>query len=331
VITTDLNPQNEAELSTYTLTFLPTNDIGFYQEIIFIFPRSYDKSLGINVACTATSGIVSDISCNQLEDRRLYIDGIESYEVSVERPITIEISGIINPNRGSTDPDEGISIAILRKGETTFIDYIEDAVKITPLKAPGWAFFFSLEETNLHCRYTADYTLNFTATSSIPKLSSSGAIILDLPPQFDIDTKIVSTESYSTEFGTALNSEVRRNRIWIEGNTNDFSGNLKLKVRNIDNPTNKILTDNFVIRTYDGVNKKIIERSFENLDPHYKTYDYPGPLIIINDDKPITVGRGTQSAWIPVTIEGIAALNLTLVPTTPGFEVLPFQVPIQIG
>jgi hypothetical protein len=112
----------------------------------------------------------------------------------------------------------------------------------------------------------------------------------------------VKTVSYSPTFGTALNSDVRRNRVWIEGNTNDFSGEIKLKIKGIASPLDEVLTDNIVIRTYDGVNKKIIERSFENLDPHYKTFVYPGPLIIINDDKPIVVSKGTQSDWIPIYI-----------------------------
>lgn len=105
-------------------------------------------------------------------------------------------------------------------------DYTEGAVVVSPLNPPGWAFFYSFESTNTDCRYTADYTLNFTATASIPKLSSKGAIILDLPTQFEIDSKIVTTVSYSDEFGKALNSEVKRNRVWIDGNTNDFQGNL---------------------------------------------------------------------------------------------------------
>ena len=150
-----------------------------------------------------------------------------------------------------------------------------------------------MESTNTDCRYTADYTLNFTATSSIPKLSSRGAIIFDLPKQFDIDSKILKTDSFTSEFGLSLNAEIIRNRVWINGNTNDYNGNLKFTVKNIDSPLDEVTSDNFIVRTYDGNNKKIIQRSYENLDPFYKTYKYPGPLIIINQDKEIEVARGT--------------------------------------
>lgn len=104
-----------------------------------------------------------------------------------------------------------------------------------------------------------------------------------------------------------------------------------MKVRRIDNPIDEVTSDNFVIRTYDGINKKVIERSFENLDPFYKTYKYPGPLIIVNENKPIVIARGTQSPDIPIYIQGLASLNLTLVPTLPGFQVLPFEVNLHIG
>lgn len=150
-----------------------------------------------------------------------------------------------------------------------------------------------MESTNTDCRYTAEYTLNFTATSSIPKLSSRGAIIFDLPKQFDIDSKILKTESFTSAFGLSLNAEIIRNRVWINGNTNDYNGNLKFTVKNIDSPLDEVTSDNFIVRTYDGNNKKIIQRSYENLDPFYKTYKYPGPLIIINQDKEIEVARGT--------------------------------------
>jgi len=331
IISTDIDPQNEAELSTYSITFLPTNNIEVLQEILFIFPKTFDQQLGFKIECAATSGIASKISCTKLVDRKLYIAGIDSYEVSEERPITIEISGIINPNILSSTNTKGISIAIKRQGSNSFIDYIDGAVTISPLNAPGWAFFYSINASNTNCRYTADYSVNFTASSSIPKLSSKGAIILDLPKQFEIQKKIVTAVSYSSVFGKALNCEIISNRVWITGNTNDFSGNLLLKVKQVDNPIDEVSTDNLVIRTYDGVNKKVIERSFENLDPFYKSYQYPGPLIIINNDEPIIVAKGTQSGDIPIYIEGIAALNLTLVPDTPGFQILPFNIPIQIG
>jgi hypothetical protein len=43
------------------------------------------------------------------------------------------------------------------------------------------------------------------------------------------------------------------------------------------NPTDSGSTDNFYVRSYDGLNKLIVERSFQNLDPISYSYKYPGP------------------------------------------------------
>ena len=326
----DFDPQNEAEISTYTFKFIPATNIDINQEIVFIFPATFDQQLGNKLQCTVTSGLSDAISCTRLINRVLYIDGVTSYQVSPDRPITIEIQGVINPNKLDSN-SQSVGMGILKKGDSSLIDYTDSAIVITPIKAPGWAFFFSFVSTNTKCRYTADYTLNFTAASSIPKLSSNGAVILDLPKQFSISNQIISCTSYTPAYGTALNCEIINNRVWITGNTNDYAGQLVIKAKRVSNPIDEVTSDNFIVSTYDGINLKVIERSYENLDPFYLDYKYPGPLIIVNSNNWIQVMRGTQSDLIPITIDTIAALNLTLKPTTSGINIIPFQVEIQIG
>lgn len=330
ILNTDFDPQNEGEISTYTISFLPVIDIDINEEIVFIFPSTFDQVLGNKIQCLATSGLADQISCTRLENRILHIDGISSYQVSPDRPITIQIKGIINPNKLGTT-SQPIGLGILKIGKTYLIDYYSSALSFIPIKAPGWAFFYSFNTTNTYCRYTADYTFNFTAASSIPKLSSVGAIILDLPKQFKIDQKITSCTSYTPDYGTALNCEITNNRVWITGNTNDYSGNVVVKVKKVDNPIDTTNSDNFIVSTYDGVNKKVIERSYQNLDPFFFNYDYPGPRIIVNEDIPIVVMRGTQTQLIPLRIENIAALNLTIKPVMTGINIIPYYVDIQIG
>jgi hypothetical protein len=327
---TDFDPQNEGEISTYRVKFLPKSDIPFNSEMVFIFPQSFDMVLGNKIACSSLSGLSEVISCTRLSNRVLYIDGVSSYQVSPDRPIKIEIRGVINPNKLNSN-SQPIGLGILSKGTTSFVDYAQSAITIDPIKAPGWAFFFSFESSNTKCRYNADYTFNFNAAASIPKLSSNGAVILDLPKQFDIEQQISPCTSFSPAFGTAMNCLIQTNRVWITGNTNDYSGNIVMKVRKVKNPVDEVVSDNFIISTYDGINKKILERSYENLDPFYKTFTYPGPKIIINDNKPITVIRGTQSDLIPIYIEDIAALNITLRPVVKGINIIPYNVDIQIG
>ena len=330
MVDTAFDPQNEGEISTYTFKFLPATDIDINQEIVFFFPRTFDQILGNKLQCVVTTGLADSISCSRLANRVLYIDGVSSYQVSPDRPITIEVQGVINPNKLDT-ASQVVAMGILRKGDSSLIDYSEAAISVTPIKAPGWAFFFAFGASNTKCRYTADYSLNFTAASSIPKLSSEGAVILDLPRQFGISNEIVPCLSQTPAFGTALNCKVENNRVWITGNTNDYSGEVVLKAKKLRNPIDRVSSDNFIVSTYDGINMKVIERSYENLDPFYLDFDYPGPLIVVNNDEPVKVMRGTQSEPIPISIQNVAALNLTLKPTTTGVSVIPFEVDIQIG
>ena len=142
ILSTDFDPQNEGEISTYTVSFLPATDIDINEEILFVFPTTFDQSLGNKLQCIATSGLADAISCTRLEDRILHIDGISSYQVSPDRPITIKIKGIINPNKLDSN-SQAIGLGILKIGNTSFIDFSASALLVAPIKAPGWAFFFS--------------------------------------------------------------------------------------------------------------------------------------------------------------------------------------------
>jgi hypothetical protein len=99
----------------------------------------------------------------------------------------------------------------------------------------------------------------------------------------------------------------------------------------IKNPLDEVLTQSFFIRTYDGLSQQIVQRSFENLDPIKLAFTFPGPLIIVNDDQPIYCERGTQTKDLYITVTEIAALNLTLIPITPGFTFVPDQIKVNIG
>eukprot|EP01019_Chilodonella_uncinata_P004134 GABU01005024.1.p3 GENE.GABU01005024.1~~GABU01005024.1.p3 ORF type:complete len:171 (-),score=50.15 GABU01005024.1:34-546(-) len=111
----------------------------------------------------------------------------------------------------------------------------------------------------------------------------------------------------------------------------DLIGNLAFTLRSIKNPLDQVVTESFFIRTYDGSTRQIIQRSFENLDPVKLNFTYPGPLIIVNNDQPIFVEKGTQTRDMYLVITEICALNLTFVPATPGFSFVPTQIKLNIG
>lgn len=75
-----------------------------------------------------------------------------------------------------------------------------------------------------------------------------------------------------------------RNRVILSGNANSYTGNIVFKVSGIENPVEPGITDSIIVKSYDGFNKKVLERSYNNLDPFEFTYSYPGPLITVNGD-----------------------------------------------
>src|SRR3990167_3645148 len=146
MVDTSFDPQNEGEISTYTFRFVPFKNIDINEEILFFFPKTFDQTLGNKLQCEALSGISDKISCTRLVDRGLHIDGISSYETSISRPITIQIKGIINPNR-IENTVQPIGIGIKRIVDSTLIDYNSIAMTISSINAPGWCFFFSFNAT----------------------------------------------------------------------------------------------------------------------------------------------------------------------------------------
>jgi len=128
-----------------------------------------------------------------------------------------------------------------------------------------------------------------------------------------------------------ISCSISRNRVYINGQTADYLGEINLTVYSIMNPIYSGQSDNINVRTYDGLNKKIIERSFDNLDPFNFFYVYPGPLIIVNNGNDIVVDRGTQSQDLYFTFDYPSSLNITIKPTLPGFSLIPYENDISVG
>jgi hypothetical protein len=116
---------------------------------------------------------------------------------------------------------------------------------------------------------------------AIPKKESRGALLFDFPSQFELPD---GTVLCNTDFAPSLTCSSYRNRINAQGNYEDYVGELYLQLRKVDNPVEKGRSGFLFVRTYDGMNKKIIERNFNNLDPFQFDYFYPGPLIRVNND-----------------------------------------------
>ena len=322
------DPKNEGEQASYTFSFVSTNPIESTMEIVITFPSVYDKTLGPAIACSATNGLLGDIIC-KVSDRKVIISGFETYLPDTTSPVIINLFGVINPN---SDADTGqFKIGTRVSGSEAYVDYNSAVGTLTMSSAPGWAVLYDITPANLATRLDATYQFNFTAIASIPKTSSSGAIKVDFPSEFIIPDGEGNCDTTTTDFSPVVTCSFSRNTLSISGQTEDYSGNVKFVVRNIQNPIEKGTAKNILLKTYDGLNSLILERSFKNLDPFFFTYQYPGPLIYINKDETITAIRGTQTNDLYVTLDFPCALNLTIKPSTPGFSVIPYGIKLSLG
>ena len=86
-----------------------------------------------------------------------------------------------------------------------------------------------------------------------------------------------------------------------------------------------------MIKTYDGLNKKIIDSSYPNLAPNKLTYAYGGPLITINNDETVVIRSGVMSEAIPISLAYPSALNITITPNSINLSVEPFTIDFSIG
>ena len=86
-----------------------------------------------------------------------------------------------------------------------------------------------------------------------------------------------------------------------------------LYLKNVPNPLYEVSPETIIVSTYDGLNKLIIDSSYHNLNPTTFEFQFPGPLIEVNNESPIYIMRGTMSHYIPVAFDYPCALDLTLI------------------
>jgi hypothetical protein len=298
--------------------------------IMVFFPSDFDQLLGDNIGCDSSSGLIGTISCT-VSQGAVTFTGFQTYLPDSTRPVVVNVYGVKNPNylSGSTTGD--FRVATLPSGSSSFTDYNSAAGTITTVSAPGWAVLYQFSANNLYTRINADYVINFTAQASVPRTSSSGSVIVTFPTQFSIPDGTSSCDTSITKFAPVINCYSSRNSIYMSGHTQDYSGNLLYNLRQILNPTEPGIPNEMILKTYDGLNHRIIERSYRNLDFFSFNYQYPGPLIYINGDNPVTVLAGTMTPDLLITVDYPSALNLTVKPLVPGFSTVPYNMKLSLG
>lgn len=324
------DPVNEGEVAKYTISFIPTNTIEKGMNIYIKFPDTFDARLGKQVDIYVAAGLSGDIK-TALSDRVVTISGFNAYSTTSTTPVQIVVNGVINPNKPATGNSGYISVGTIYPSSNTFVNYLEKAASVLTTAAPGWLTVNNLQSSNLYSRTSANYTINITATNKIVKSTYGGKILVDLPVNYEIANGTYRILNKTANLGVSLKCTQQDRLITVNGHPGELIGDVAYTIQGVKNPLDEVVTESFFVRTYDGTNQEIIQRSFENLDPFKLNFTYPGPLIIVNDGQPIYCERGTQTKDLYIILTEIAALNLTLIPITPGFSFVPEEIKINIG
>lgn len=99
----------------------------------------------------------------------------------------------------------------------------------------------------------------------------------------------------------------------------------------IPNPNFEVTADTILVKSYSGLNNRVIDSSYQNLAPINFKYEYPGPLIRVNRDAAISVVTGTVSDYIPVELSYPVALNVTITPESDAFTFIPYSIDFTVG
>ena len=81
-----------------------------------------------------------------------------------------------------------------------------------------------------------------------------------------------------------MSCKIESNKVYVDDIPADYTGNFTLKVQNVPNIVEVGTCDTIIFKIYDGINYKITEKSYWNLDPSNFEYVVPGPLITVNNN-----------------------------------------------
>ena len=319
-------PINEGEISTYVFEFVPKYDIDISSSIVIKFPYDYDQRLGNTFKCFA-EGLYGTLTCSVDLAFTLTITSDEIYYACKTCSIKLSIYGIVNPNSRITTGQFAIGI----KQVNSFIELNEYSGTLQILPAGDYLDIESILHSSLDSRAVALMSFNLTTSKAIPSTEDEGAIWFTFPGDYPLllDNFYCTSSSFWSQ--GVPDCKLYMDTIQTNGQTEEFYGNLFVSFSNLPYPLTEVYAGFITVKVYDGVNFKLLSRTYPNLSPNRLRFTYAGPLIVINNDKAFTVTAGTMSEYIPITLDYPCALNLTLIPVAAGFSLLPSKVQLQTG
>ena len=104
--------------------------------IVIIFPMEYDSLLGRSIECNILQGLIGNTICNAVNSS-IIISNFETYLPSTDNPISLEIYGVINPNKIGDSQTNFFKIGIKKQTSDYFLDLNSQAGKFSFFTAPG--------------------------------------------------------------------------------------------------------------------------------------------------------------------------------------------------
>lgn len=323
-----LDPLNEGEEAVMKYIFYSPNNLTSSYVLHLIFPDSYDLILSRkSIKCSGISNINSGLICS-VERRILIISNILSGTMG--NKIEIEISNIINPYYKANSNTGYIKAGLKLSNSDSYIAFNDKASIFSILQPPNYCTINSIQMANNYVRLKTDYTFNITFYQSIPNAISLGKIGIIFPDEFDIPNQSSLTCSLLNS-NQAISCSAANNIVSITSDQDSMGGTLIIFLSQIQNPINAGSIGQFIIKTYDGYNRLILERSYENLNPLEFSYVIKGLPVIINSDKTVEVQTSTQSDLIYIVLENPSFLNLTFKAYTTGFTIIPSSISLPVG
>ena len=319
------SPQNEAEKATYEFYFNPVYGISASQNVVVKFPSEFDHRIGDKIDCWA-EGLKGFLECSLLHAWVLIVKKHDSFEPCSSCSVVLYVSGVYNPRQGRT----GQFLVGVLDG-STFVELNEFAGTVLVMPSPEYLEILSTAPSSLFSRQVQDISFNITCNETIPTTESGGQIWVDFPSDYILTDSFITCSSSQVFASGTPKCSTQYTKVIMEGQTTSYSGNLKVTVEGLPNPLYDILADYITVEVADTFHSLILARSYPNLDPNRFQYTYPGPLLIVNDNKKFYVRRGTYSKFIFITLDYPAALNLTLTPKSESFVFVPEQISLFVG
>lgn len=319
-------PSNQAMLADYTIAFIPDNDIENGMHIVVDFPDTFDRILGYNIDLLIVEGLQGNIKF-EIRNTRLFISNFNYYNKSTEAPIKFVIKNVMNPNKPETGNNGNLSIGILKSNRKEYQNYIENFGIIETEDSPMPLEIKNIVASNTYSRLLADYYFDLNLPVEVDNSASGGQILIYLPDEFENGDQKLDCNINSM----ALQCFWKNKTITVKGHITKLFGDINLTVRKILNPLEEIRTGSIHLATYNDNSKHITSKSYTNLDYINFEYTFPGPLIIINDDKPIYIESGAQSRDVDLIMTDISALNLIIQGTSDKIKIVPQEIKLNIG